>query len=192
MILPLLGTEHNTFFSHNYPYLCTHTCQDTTSRHDMFICQFTRSYRLKRMFQYTMYMCVYIYVCACFITQAETHGAMFGDACPLHCASLDTTYQCVCASTVLYCTVLHGTAFYRLKRMVASLEMPGCARPHPWVTPLHLAARAGCTPITVLLLSRGALPDGGPSRGLAKRTPLQEAIMYARSEWYYVCKEWLP
>ncbi|KXZ51792.1 hypothetical protein GPECTOR_11g235 [Gonium pectorale] len=71
----------------------------------------------------------------------------------------------------------------RLKRAIAAIEIPGLTRPHPFVTPLHLAARTGQAEAAFLLLRRGALANGAGSVPYAKKSPLQEALMYARSNY---------
>ncbi|KAG2423290.1 hypothetical protein HXX76_015439 [Chlamydomonas incerta] len=71
----------------------------------------------------------------------------------------------------------------RLKRAISRIEIPGLTKPHPFVTPLHLAARTGQAEVVFLLLRRGSLSNGGGSVPYAKYTPLQEAMMYARSNF---------
>ncbi|PNW72997.1 hypothetical protein CHLRE_14g614850v5 [Chlamydomonas reinhardtii] len=71
----------------------------------------------------------------------------------------------------------------RLKRAISRIEIPGLTKPHGFVTPLHLAARTGQAEVVFLLLRRGALSNGGGSVPYAKYTPLQEAMMYARSNF---------
>ena len=62
-----------------------------------------------------------------------------------------------------------------------SIEIPGVTRPHPWVSPLHLSCRFGLAAITNLLIRRGAMMNGGGAAGYAKKSPLEEALAYARS-----------
>lgn len=55
--------------------------------------------------------------------------------------------------------------------------------PDPWVSPLHVACRLGLTDITVLLLDRCALVNGGNSCIFCRQSPLEEALQYARSNF---------
>uniref|UniRef100_A0A7S3QTS0 Uncharacterized protein n=2 Tax=Dunaliella tertiolecta TaxID=3047 RepID=A0A7S3QTS0_DUNTE len=55
--------------------------------------------------------------------------------------------------------------------------------PDPWVSALHLAARYGLADLCVLLLDRGATVCGGVAAATARRTPLEEALKYARSNF---------
>eukprot|EP00798_Chlamydomonas_sp_ICE-L_P009350 gene9350-16473_t len=68
-----------------------------------------------------------------------------------------------------------------IKHFVMSIEIPGITRPQPWVSPLHLSCRFGQASITYLLIKRGALPNGGGAAVYAKKSPLEEALSYARS-----------
>ncbi|KAG2491133.1 hypothetical protein HYH03_010576 [Edaphochlamys debaryana] len=76
-----------------------------------------------------------------------------------------------------------GQKLARLKRAISNIEIPGLTKPHPWVTPLHLAGRTGQAEVAFLLLRRGALANGGAAVPYAKRTPLQEAMLYARKNF---------
>lgn len=64
--------------------------------------------------------------------------------------------------------------------MIASIEIPGWTKPHPWVTPLHMAARLGLPGIAMLLLARGAMANGAGAAAFARRTPLQVRAERAR------------
>eukprot|EP00798_Chlamydomonas_sp_ICE-L_P010358 gene10358-8295_t len=68
-----------------------------------------------------------------------------------------------------------------IKNFVKSIEIPGYTHPQPWVSPLHLACRFGQASITHLLIKRGAMPNGGGAAAYAKKSPLEEALGYARS-----------
>eukprot|EP00798_Chlamydomonas_sp_ICE-L_P013937 gene13937-19871_t len=68
-----------------------------------------------------------------------------------------------------------------IKHFVTSIEIPGITRPQPWVSPLHLSCRFGQASITYLLIKRGAMPNGGGAAVYAKKSPLEEALSYARS-----------
>lgn len=67
------------------------------------------------------------------------------------------------------------------KRFVASIELPGLSRPHPWISPLHLSCRFGLPDITYLLIRRGGAVNGGPASAYAPKSPLEEALAYARA-----------
>ena len=58
-----------------------------------------------------------------------------------------------------------------------SIELPGFSRPHPWVSPLHLACRYGQAPIAHLLLKRGASANGAGAAAFAPKSPLEVWIM---------------
>ncbi|GLC39823.1 hypothetical protein PLESTB_001385500 [Pleodorina starrii] len=66
------------------------------------------------------------------------------------------------------------------KRLIASIQIPGFGRPHPWLSPLHLSCRLGQPDITFLLIKRGAAVNGGAASAFASKSPLEEALMYAR------------
>ncbi len=51
------------------------------------------------------------------------------------------------------------------------------------MSPLHLACRYGLTTQTILLLSRGAAANGGAAAALARRSPLEESLKYARDNF---------
>ncbi|GAX81813.1 hypothetical protein CEUSTIGMA_g9241.t1 [Chlamydomonas eustigma] len=68
-----------------------------------------------------------------------------------------------------------------LKRFVMSIEIPGISKPYPWVSALHLSCRFGQPAITFLLLKRGAALNGGGAAAFAPKSPLEEALSYARS-----------
>jgi hypothetical protein len=53
------------------------------------------------------------------------------------------------------------------------------AKPHGYVTPLSLTARLGLAEMCHFLIQKGALVAGHP---VAPKSPLQEALGYARSE----------
>eukprot|EP00983_Pelagomonas_calceolata_P113096 1159952-Pelagomonas_calceolata.AAC.4 len=57
--------------------------------------------------------------------------------------------------------------------------------PDPWVSALHLAARYGLSDLCVLLLDRGATVMGGQAAGISQRTPFEEALKYARSNFRF-------
>ncbi|KAG2440992.1 hypothetical protein HXX76_003845 [Chlamydomonas incerta] len=67
------------------------------------------------------------------------------------------------------------------KRFISSIEIPGLSRPHPWLSPLHLSCRFGLAEITFLLVTRGAAVNGGSVSIFAPKTPLEEALSYARA-----------
>ncbi|GFR45476.1 hypothetical protein Agub_g6877 [Astrephomene gubernaculifera] len=67
------------------------------------------------------------------------------------------------------------------KRFIASIEIPGFSRPHPWLSPLHLACRFGLADITYMLIKRGAAVNGGAAAACAPKSPLEEALSYARA-----------
>ncbi|GIL91090.1 hypothetical protein Vretimale_9511 [Volvox reticuliferus] len=67
------------------------------------------------------------------------------------------------------------------KHLISRIEIPGLTKPHPWLSPLHLACRFGLADIAFLLIKRGAAVNGGPASAYAPRSPLEEALMYARS-----------
>jgi hypothetical protein len=68
-----------------------------------------------------------------------------------------------------------------VKRFISSIEIPGLTRPHPWVSPLHLSGRFGRADIAFLLLKRGAAANGADAAKYATKSPLEEALMYARA-----------
>lgn len=68
-----------------------------------------------------------------------------------------------------------------MKDIIMSIEIPGLARPHPWVTPLHLACRFGQAEICQLLINRHALTTS--TWAISPKSPLQEALAYARKNF---------
>ncbi|KAG1663027.1 hypothetical protein FOA52_005718 [Chlamydomonas sp. UWO 241] len=73
-----------------------------------------------------------------------------------------------------------------MKRFICSIEIPGITRPNPWVSALHLSCRLGQAPITFLLLKRGAAPNGAGAAAFASKSPLEEALAYARTNYQVV------
>ncbi|PNH11118.1 Ankyrin-1 [Tetrabaena socialis] len=67
------------------------------------------------------------------------------------------------------------------KKFISTLEIPGLTRPHPYLSPLHLSCRLGLAEITFLLIQRGAAVSGGSAAAFAPKTPLEEAMQYARA-----------
>ncbi|KAG1655812.1 hypothetical protein FOA52_015848, partial [Chlamydomonas sp. UWO 241] len=84
----------------------------------------------------------------------------------------------------------HTTGFAKMlmnmKRFICSIEIPGITRPNPWVSALHLSCRLGQAPITFLLLKRGAAPNGAGAAAFASKSPLEEALAYARANYQVV------
>jgi len=73
-----------------------------------------------------------------------------------------------------------GAKLALVKGFVKTIELPG-TKPHPYVTPLHIAARMGLPTIAAVLLDNGALPAGVPRVGIAfRKPPLADALTYAR------------
>ncbi|GLI60624.1 hypothetical protein VaNZ11_002787 [Volvox africanus] len=68
-----------------------------------------------------------------------------------------------------------------IKNLISRIEIPGITKPHPWLSPLHLACRFGLADIAFLLINRGAAVNGGPASAYAPKSPLEEALMYARA-----------
>jgi len=71
----------------------------------------------------------------------------------------------------------------KMKKAIMAIEIPGLSKPHPWITPLHLCGRYGLPEIAFLLVKRGAMVNGAGAATFAKKTPLQEALTYARSNF---------
>ncbi|PNH07633.1 hypothetical protein TSOC_005893 [Tetrabaena socialis] len=67
------------------------------------------------------------------------------------------------------------------KKFISTIEIPGLTRPHPYLSPLHLSCRLGLADITFLLIQRGAAVSGGSAAAFAPKTPLEEAMQYARA-----------
>ncbi|KAG2450455.1 hypothetical protein HYH02_004957 [Chlamydomonas schloesseri] len=74
-----------------------------------------------------------------------------------------------------------GMMLMGIKNFIASIEIPGLSRPHPWLSPLHLSCRFGLPEITFLLINRGAALNGGSASAFAPKSPLEEALSYARA-----------
>jgi len=73
-----------------------------------------------------------------------------------------------------------GAKLKLVKGFVKTIELPG-SKPHPFVTPLHIAARMGLPTIAAVLLDGGALPSGVPRVGIAfRKPPLADALTHAR------------
>ncbi|KAG2496092.1 hypothetical protein HYH03_005695 [Edaphochlamys debaryana] len=68
-----------------------------------------------------------------------------------------------------------------MKKFISSIEIPGLTKPHPWLSPLHLACRFGLASISFMLIRRGAALNGGPAAAVAPKSPLEEALAYARA-----------
>lgn len=77
----------------------------------------------------------------------------------------------------------------KVKRFILSLDFS--FRPHPHVSALHLAARLGNAPLLFLLVKRGAQLNGAGAAAFAPKSPLEEALQYARSnaqvQLYFIC-----
>ncbi len=71
--------------------------------------------------------------------------------------------------------------FKSVRRFIGGIEVPGASRPHPWVSPLHLACRFGQAAIAAMLIRRGAAVNGGGAAAFAPKSPLEEALSYARA-----------
>lgn len=68
----------------------------------------------------------------------------------------------------------------KIKDFAKSVELPGLTKPHPWVNPLHLAAREGLSDLAMLLIKRGAFVGGNIYAMHVGKSPLVEALNYAR------------
>lgn len=68
----------------------------------------------------------------------------------------------------------------KIKDFCRSIELPGITKPHPWINPLHLAARNGLSDMALLLVRRGALVGGNKYALHIGKSPLVEALNYAR------------